>query len=192
MFSKKLPTLDEAFVKTLGLEVETVDALRGKVREQLVREAEANLKAETQAAVLDLLVKENPFKVPSSMVDDEIRGLVAQYGFAGRGVKPESIDVGLYRPQFEKFALDRIRCAIIIDRIGSSEKISVEETDRERMIERLAEQNGSTVDATRKMVMDRSRIMSFILEVRRTKILEFLISKTKVEYVDSTEAAQAA
>jgi len=192
MFSKKLPTLDDEFVKTLGFEVETVDALRLKVKEQLMREAEANLKAETQAALLDLLVNENPFKVPSAMVDDEIRGLVAQYGFAGRGVKPESIDVGLYRAQFEKFALDRIRCAIIIDRIGSSEKISVEEADRERMIERLAEQNSSTVEATRKMVMDRSRIMSFILEVRRTKILEFLISKTKVEYVHSTEAAQAA
>jgi trigger factor len=192
ILSKKLPTLDDAFVKTLGLDVDTVDALRVKLKEQLVREAESNLKAETQAAILDLLVKENTFKVPEAMVDDEIRGLVAQYGFAGRGAKPESIDVTQYRPHFEQFALDRIRCAIIIDRIGASEQISVEEADRERMIERLAQQEGATVDTVRKTVLDRSRILSFLLEVRRTKILEHLLAQTKVEYVDSNEAAQAA
>jgi trigger factor len=192
MFTKNLPVLDDAFVKGLGLEVETVDALKAKVKEQLAKQVEADLKSETQGALLDLLVNENPFKVPSAMVDDEIRGLVSHYGFAGRGAKPESIDVNAYRPQFEEFALNRIRCAIIIDRVGSSEKISVEDADRDRMIERLAEQNGSTVEATRKAVLDKSRIFSFLLEVRRTKILDHLLANTTVEFAKGEESAQAA
>jgi trigger factor len=192
MFTKTLPTLDDAFVQTLGFDVTTVDALKAKVKEELVKQVEADLKSETQGALLDLLVSENPFKVPAAMVDDEIRGLVARYGLAGRGAKPESIDVSLYRPQFEEFALNRIRCAIIIDRVGAAEKISVEEADREQMIERLAEQNGSSVEETRKAVLDRSRILSFLLEVRRTKILEHLMANTKVEYTQGDDAAQAA
>jgi trigger factor len=192
IFTKNLPVLEDAFIQALGLGVETVDALREKVKDQLVKQAEADLKSEIQGALLDLLVKEHPFKVPAAMVDDEIRGLVARYGFAGKGANPESIDVGPYRPQFEEFALNRIRCAIIIDRVGAAEKISVEDADRDQMIERLAEQNGSSVEATRKAVLDKSRILSFLLEVRRTKILEYLMANTTVEYTQGDDTPQAA
>jgi hypothetical protein len=58
------------------------------------------------------------------------------------------------------------------------------------MIQRIAEQNGSTVEATRKGLLDKSRIMSFLLEVRRTKILEHLMAKTTVQYVDVQKAEE--
>jgi trigger factor len=192
IFSKKLPEFNDEFVKTLGMEAETLDALRTKVREQLAAQAEEEMKSESQGAILDLLVKENAFKVPAAMVDDEIRGLVARYGFAGRGANPESIDVAQYRPQFEEFALNRIRCAIIIDRIGALDEVKVEEADREAMIQRIAEQSGSTVEATRKNLLDKSRIMGFLLEVRRTKILDHLMANTKVEYTEPTDTPQKA
>jgi trigger factor len=192
LFTKKLPEFNDEFVKTLSMEVDTVDALRSRVREQLVSQADEEMKSESQGAILDLLVKENPFKVPAAMVDEEIRGIVARYGFAGRGADPESIDVSLYRPQFEEFALNRIRCAIIIDRIGSADEVKVEEADREAMIQRIAEQSGSTVEATRKSLLDKSRIMGFLLEVRRTKILDHLMANTKVEYTEPSDTPQKA
>jgi len=181
---------DDAFVKTLGFGVETVSELREKVREQLVKQAEEEMKSESQSALLDLLVKDNNFKVPAAMVDDEIRGIVARYGLGGKGANPESLDVSAFREQFSEFALNRIRCAIIIDRIGAAEEIKVEDADREQMIQRVAEQNGSTVEATRKTLLDKSRIMSFLLEVRRTKILDHLMSKTTVEYTDEPTKKQ--
>jgi trigger factor len=185
IFTKNMPELTDEMVKTLGFDVETVDALKTKIKEQLDKQAEEEMKNEAQGALLDLLVKENPFKVPQVLVDEEIRGIVARYGFSGRDVDPQTIDITPFRSQFEEFALNRIRCAIIIDRVGSTEEIKVEETDRDKMIQRIAEQNGSTVEATRKALLDKSRIMSFLLEVRRTKILEHLLAKTAVAYVDA-------
>jgi trigger factor len=187
LYSKTMPVVDDAFAKTLGMEVETVDALKAKVREQLSTEAEEESKAESQGELLNLLIKENQFKVPSSLVDDEIRGLVARYGFAGKDANPETIDVSLFRPQFEEIATSRIRSAIIIDRIGSQEEVKVEESDRDAMIQKIADQNGVSVDAAKKALLDKSRIMSFLLEVRRTKILDFLMSKTSVEFVKPEE-----
>jgi len=192
IFSRNLPTVDDTFVESLGFDVKTVAELREKIREQLTKQVDADMKSETQGALLDLLANEHPFKVPSAMIDDEIRGLVARYGFAGSEADPESIDVAPYRAQFEEFALNRIRCAIIIDRIGSAEKITVEEADRDAMIQRLAEQNGSSIEATRKAVLDKSRLMSFLLEVRRTKILDYLLANTNVEYTDAGDRDQAA
>ena len=188
IFTKNMPDLTDDIVKTLGLGVESVDALKTKIREQLTQQAEEDMKNEAQGALLDLLVKENTFKVPQVLVDEEIRGIVARYGFAGREVNPETIDIAPFRSQFEEFALNRIRCANIIDRVGSTEEIKVEETDRDKMIQRIAEQNGSTVEAARKALLEKSRIMSFLLEVRRTKILEHLMAKTTVEHLDAPKA----
>jgi FKBP-type peptidyl-prolyl cis-trans isomerase (trigger factor) len=157
----------------------------------LVSEAEEEAKAESQGELLNLLVKENQFKVPGSLVDDEIRGLVARYGFAGKGASPESIDVSIFRPQFEEIATSRIRSAIIIDRIGSQEDVKVEESDRDAMIQKIATQNGMTPEAAKKALLDKSRIMSFLLEVRRTKILDYLMSKTAVEFVKPEAKAKA-
>jgi trigger factor len=191
LYAKTMPVVDDAFAKSLGMEVETIDALKAKIREQLIAEAEEEGKAESQGELLNLLVKENQFKVPSALVDDEIRGLVARYGFAGKGVSPESIDVSQFRPQFEEIATSRIRSAIIIDRIGSQEDVKVEESDRDAMIQKIATQNGVTVEAAKKALLDKSRIMSFLLEVRRTKILDYLMSKTTVEFVKPEEKAKA-
>ena len=190
IFTKNMPELTDELVKTLGFDVETLDALKGKIQEQLAKQAEEDMKNEGQGALLDLLVKEHPFKVPQVLVDEEIRGIVARYGFSGRDVDPSTIDITPFRAQFEEFALNRIRCAIIIDRVGSTEEIKVEEADRDKMIQRIAGQNGSTVEATRKALLDKSRIMSFLLEVRRTKILEHLMANTTVQYVDGEKADQ--
>lgn len=188
LYTKNMPTMDDAFAKSLGMEVESVEALRNKIREQLVTQAERDVQAESQGELLNLLVQENQFKVPSALVDDEIRSIVARYGFAGKQANPESIDVKLFRPQFEEFAVNRIRSAIIIDRIGSQEDVKVEESDRDAMIKRVAEENGMTAEAAKKALLNKSRIMSFLLEVRRTKILDFLMSRTKVEFVPEKES----
>ncbi len=195
VFSKNLPELNDDFVKTLGMDVETVDALTVKIREQLVAQADEEVKSESQGALLDLLAKEHPFKVPAVMVDDEIRGIVARYGFAGRGANPEDVDITPFRSQFEEFATNRIRCAIIVDQIGSLEEVKVDEADRDAMLQRIADQNGSTVEQARKSLMDKSRIMGFLLEVRRTKILDHMMANTTVTYTDApatTESSAAA
>lgn len=192
VFTKNKPELTDDLVKTLGLEVDSVEALKAKIKEQLTQQAAEDMKNEAQGALLDLLTKENEFKVPEALIDDEIRGIVARYGFAGRGANPESIDITPFKEQFKEFALNRIRCAIIVDRIGSLEEIKVEESDRDKMIQRIADQNGTTVEAARKNLLDRSRIMSFLLEVRRTKILEHLMEKTTVEYVKAPAVSDKA
>jgi hypothetical protein len=63
------------------------------------------------------------------------------------------------------------------------------------MLQRIADQNGSTVEQARKSLMDKSRIMGFLLEVRRTKILDHMMANTTVTYTDApatTESSAAA
>jgi trigger factor len=183
IYSKQLPTIDDEFAKSLGMDVESVAGLKDKLKAQLVEQAETSSKNDAQGALLDLLVKENEFKVPPSLVDDEIREMVVRMGFAGKNAAPEDVDVTPFRQYFEEAALKRIRSAIIVDRIGVQEEVKVEEADTRSMLAKVADQNGVSIEVATKALLDRSRIAGFLSEVRRTKILEMLMAKTKVECV---------
>jgi trigger factor len=183
IYSKQLPTIDDDFAKSLGMDVETVAALKEKLKAQLMEQAETSSKNDAQGALLDLLVKENEFKVPISLVDDEIREMVLRMGFAGKNASPEDIDPAPFRQYFEEAALKRIRTAIIVDRIGVQEEVKVEEADTRSMLAKVAEQNGVSIEVATKALLEKSRIRGFLSEVRRTKILDMMMAKTKVEFV---------
>lgn len=183
LYSKKLPNVDDEFAKSLGMGVDSVSALREKIETQLKDNAEAENKNLSQGALLELLVKENPFKVPQTLVDEEIREMVVRMGIAGKNVDPEQIEVERYRQYFEETALQRLRTAIVVDRIGTQEQVKVDDVDTKAMIAKVAEQNNVSVEVATKALLDKSRISGFIAEVRRTKVLDLLMARTKVTYV---------
>jgi trigger factor len=183
IYSKQLPTIDDEFAKSVGMEVDSVTALREKLKSQLVQNAENELKSASQMALLDLLAKENQFKLPPSLVDDEMREMIARMGFTGKDVAVENIDVEPFRQFFEESAVKRIRTAIIVDRIGAQEEIKVEEADTKAMIAKVAEEHNVTVEVATKALLDRSRVGGFLAEVRRTKIMDMLMARTNVKHV---------
>jgi trigger factor len=191
LYAKKLPTVDDEFVKSLSMGVESVAALREKIQTQLKDNAEAETKSRSQGALLELLVKENPFKVPQTLVDEEIREMVARMGLAGKNADPEQIDIGPFRQYFEETAIQRLRTAILVDRIGAQEQIKVEDADTKKMIADIAEKNNVSVEVATKALLDRSRIAGFISEVRRTKVLDLLMGRTKVAFVAAKSEKKA-
>jgi trigger factor len=172
LYSKKLPNIDDEFAKSLNMGVDSVNALREKIQRQL-----------KDNALLELLVKEHAFKVPQTLVDEEIREMVARMGLAGKNADPEQIDVAPFRQYFEETALQRLRTAIIVDRIGAQEQIKVEEADTNKIIADIAEKNNVSVEVATKALLDKSRIAGFISEVRRTKVLDLLMGRTKITFV---------
>jgi trigger factor len=183
IYSKQLPTIDDEFAKSVGMEVDSLTALREKLKAELVQNAENELKSASQMALLELLVKENEFKLPPSLVDDEMRDMIARMGFTGKDVALENIDVEPFRQYFEESAVKRIRTAIIVDRIGAQEEIKVEEADTKAMIAKVAEEHNVTVEVATKALLDRSRVGGFLAEVRRTKIMDMLMARTNVKHV---------
>lgn len=190
IFDKKLPELDETLVKSLDLGAETVDELTIKVREKLEEQVANEARLDAQEALLSLLVNEHQFKVPQVMVDNEIRGMVARYSSEGgnRKVDPDKIPVESYRDALGSHALERIRCSIIVDRIADQEKITVDDADKEKLIRDVAARSGGSVDQTRKALLDKNQIMTFLLEARRTKVLDYLLGQTSITYKE--EAAE--
>src|SRR5690606_24901464 len=72
---QSLPPVDEEFCKAYGVQEGGVEALRTEVRNSMSREANEIIRQRMRAQVMDSLYRDNPFEVPRSMVEDQIREL---------------------------------------------------------------------------------------------------------------------
>ncbi len=184
---KVLPELTDALAAELApalgadKDIGTVLELKIKLRENLEREKEDEELADTQARILEALLEKNDFAVPQSLVDNEIRNILVRYGL----IDPKKMDVSqvpvdAFRENLEPEAKKRVQTSVLVDRIAEQEKLIASEEDIKNAIEEIAQKNNLPVDEVKQFFSDRNRAMSFTVEQTRNKVLEFLLSKTKV------------
>lgn len=190
LFEKVLPDVNDDFAKSVDPEAGTLLGLRVKIRESLEQENERDARSNAQVAVLDKLLLANEFKVPQVLIDDEIRGMLVRAGLMD-AKRAESTDLEPFRKELGEVALKRIKSAIIVDRIGEKEGIKASEDDITKEIEQLAERSNVPVEEARKYVMNRERVVSFVMELSRNKVLDHLLSKASISYVPAKEEQPA-
>lgn len=76
LYTSQLPALDEAFAKKLGLK--DIADLRPKVVDELNRRADTEVKDRHRAQVEEQLLRIYPFEIPTSMIDEQKRVMVAE------------------------------------------------------------------------------------------------------------------
>lgn len=68
----RLPDVDEAFIKSFGVENADMSAFRAEVRKTMERELEQAIKDRVKSQVLDALLQNNPIDLPKALIDEEI------------------------------------------------------------------------------------------------------------------------
>ncbi|NLA74410.1 MAG: trigger factor [Deltaproteobacteria bacterium] len=71
-----LPALDDAFVKRLGLECETVDALKAKIKTDLTSREEKRIETSLRTKIINAVSDSVTFELPESLVENEIEASI--------------------------------------------------------------------------------------------------------------------
>ena len=74
---KRLPEVDEEFLKKMGVEDGDLDALKEQLRQNMDRELRERLKAETRKRALDGLLNANSIEIPNAAVEQQINAMQA-------------------------------------------------------------------------------------------------------------------
>lgn len=188
LFERTLPEADDQFAAAVDPECKTILELRLKIRAAFEKSAKAASDSDAKAKIIDALVDRNQFKVPQALIDDELRSMIARSGLVAAD-KVDGVDLEPYRNELGEMALKRVRGAIVIDRIGQKESIKAEKEDIEREINELAARAQVSAEQARAYVTDKSRVVGFLMEITRTKVLDFLLSKANITYTDAVEEA---
>jgi len=126
-----LPTVDEEFCRSYGVEEGGIPELRAEVRKSMDRELAGVVRNRLRVQVLDALYRDNAIEVPRALIDEQVQQL--QFD-AGRRMGARDVSQLPPREQFEDTARRRAALGLLMGQIVQGEGLKV---DRERVLARL-------------------------------------------------------
>lgn len=131
-----LPDLDESFIRGLGVEAGTLEALRSEVRANMERELEQAIKAQMKQQVMDALLEANALDLPKALVDQEIDILMEQ---ANKGRPPASEQAqAAQRPRYEANARRRVTLGLLLGEVLKTSAVKADPARVRALVESLA------------------------------------------------------
>ena len=179
---KELLPLDDDFAKEVS-ELDTLEALRTRVQEDLQREAAQEADHKVRHELLQEL--SGRMKVaPEALVDGEIDRRLEEFvrRLMDQGVDPAKaeIDWQEFRTRQREPALETVRSTLVIDEIARRESIEATDEDLSGEIAKFAERSGHTAAAVRARLEKEGALDRIRAGVRREKTMTWLVEQANI------------
>ncbi|MDZ4153532.1 trigger factor, partial [Methylicorpusculum sp.] len=174
------PELDEAFIKSYGIENGDMNAFREDVKANMERELAMALNGQLKNAVMDALFDKIKVTLPSSLVDEEINNLQKPYRENAKKQKLNAEDLNLPRDMFEEQANRRVALGLILAEIIHKNGIKVSPDKVRETIEDMAKSYERPTDVVNWYYSDEQRLNEVRQMVLEDQTVEWIVSQAKV------------
>ncbi len=172
---KELPELDDEFVKNLPeSDMETLEELKERLRENIQRDFDRKSEETLNQRLIDELLKENPFDVPPSMVENYLNEMVNDLK---RQAGDQPIDEEAVRSNYRPAAIHHIRWYFLKKKIAEVENIQVTDEEVKKLID---ESSGIEEKFKEHLKNDRSYINRLKDDLLEKRILDFLKENAEI------------
>ena len=182
---KKLPELNDEFVKELNRGVETVEALKENVKNELKNKKEQEVKKEYLEKLYAEIAKGSKIEIPEEMVEEQAevmkKDMTQRMAQSGLTLEQYLQFVG----QSEEAFMDKLKADakkdicnyFILEEVGKKEDLQVTDADVEFEFAKIADQYKMSIDDVKKALG--AQLPQFKNNLRMTRIEEFLLSENK-------------
>ncbi|HWP85632.1 MAG TPA: trigger factor [Terriglobia bacterium] len=188
---KQRPPLDDDFAKELG-EFESLEALRARLRENLLRSAREQAEATAKRLLRKQLVALHDFPVPESMVERQIERRVERLRrhLASQGMNPERLawDWDRVRESQREEAMEEVKASLILEKIAEREAVVISEAELDQELKQLAEAVNQPEATLRARLTTEGSIDKIKSRLRIEKALDQVFQKAKVGSLGAGEA----
>jgi len=179
--AQHLPDIDEAFVKSLGIEDGAVATLRADIRKNLEREVKNRLLSRNKAAALDAVVAKAELDLPKSVVQAEVDRMIesARADLKQRGIKDADkapIPDDVFRPQAER----RVRLGLVVAELVRAHQLHAKPEQIDAHLNELAGAYEQPADVLRWYKGDQRRMAEVEAVVIENNVTDFILGQAKV------------
>jgi trigger factor len=177
----QMPKVDDEFAKGVGLE--SVGALREKLKENMQKEMDQRAGDAAELELLEKLVDASSFsEVPEILVNEEVRRMQheLQHGIEDQGMKWEDYLSSIKKTEaelkldFVKQAIRRIQTAVLIKAFAKQQDIDVADEEVDAEIDRILENLPAGQEETRQHVTSPDYRDYVKVTMRNRRTLEWL------------------
>jgi len=178
-----VPSLDDELAK--DLEFDSLDALRERVRQDLLREAELEAERQLRRDLLRTLSGRVRMEVPAALVERELDRRTEE--FAGRLAEQQidprqtNVDWGQLREGLRETAQESVKSALVLDEVARREGLVVSDADLDRELASYAKRAGRTSAAVRAGLEKEGGMGRLQAGMKREKAVDFLLSHARIE-----------
>ena len=182
---KELPELNDDLAKEIDEEVEGLDALRTKMKENLAAEK----KTAADTAIRDELVQkaaENAtIDIPQAMIDSEMDRMMSDFEqrLTQQGMNLELYfqfsgqDEAALREQMKGDAQTRVRVSLTLEAIAAAENMEVTAQDIDKELEKMAGQFNMDIEQIKTALGGTEMLEN---DIRMQNTVEFLLENAKI------------
>lgn len=183
--SKEVPALDDELAKEIDEEVESLDALRAKMKETLSAEKKVASETALRDDVIEAAANNAEIDIPEAMVTSEIDRMLGEFE---QRLQMQGMNLDLFyqfsgqdeealRTQMKDDAFNRVRVSLTLEAISKAENIELTEEEIQAELEKMSEQFGMDVDQIKKTLGGTEVLEN---DLRFNKTIELLVENAKV------------
>lgn len=160
---KELPELDDDFAKDIDDDVDTLEELKAKVKDEIKEQKEAAAKNAVQEEAISKAVENAKIgDIPEAMIEDDVQRQMDQYfsGMQQQGINPDmyfkltGTSEEDLRKQFREGSEERVKTNLVLEAIVEKGNIEISEDEINDEIKDLATQYGMDEKAVRSALSD--------------------------------------
>jgi trigger factor len=167
---RELPEADDDFAQ-IASQFDTIDELKGDLREQLVKSKTFGQGAQARDQVVEKLLESVEIPVPEKLVEDEVHRHLEQ---------ENRLEDAEHRTEVTESSEKAFRNQILLDAIAEKEEVKVEQDELTQYLIQGAAQYGMEPGEFIKVLDQNGQIPAMVGEVARSKALAVVLSKAKV------------
>ena len=194
---RELPALDDELAKDLGLEnVDTLDALKNKIREDLTSELEKKAAKGMNKQLTDLLAEMISDEVPEALVEQETKTMVASLkaDFQRNGIQLGQLgmDEARLAEDYRPKAVVAVKAALVLEKIAKDNNIETSDSDLEAEYEKLAKEYGQEKSVIKDFHEKNKLVDNLRHAVKVARTLELIKEAAQITEVEPKAPAEAA
>jgi trigger factor len=168
---RELPDLDDDFAQ-LASEFDTLDDLRGDLREKVQRSKGMQQGVQARDRLLDVLLEAADIPVPPALVEAEVHSHLEN---------EDRLEDDEHRTEITERATKALQTQFLLDAMVEKANVSVSQAELIEYLVLSAQQYGMSPDAFAKAVDEADQVQSFVAEVARRKALAVALEQATVK-----------
>jgi trigger factor len=179
---KQLAEVNDDFAKDHGHE--NLEALKNKVRDDLVTQAKQNAEKKARETLLDSIVQRHTVDVPECMVQDELESHVQRVAnslaYQGIDINQTSIDWKKIFNDERPHAEQSVRRSLVLNAIASQEGIEISDEELDKELQKITEGSNKSAAALKAQLEKEARLQNYRQRLREDKALDFIYRNANI------------
>jgi trigger factor len=179
-----LPELDDDFAKKVREDTPSLDSLKTKIKEELVKRATDKKMNVMNSKVAELLLEANSFEVPESMIKLQaammVQGMAKR--FAAQGAKLQDVypDPSVLQEESLASSEKMLKQALLIEAIAKLTDLKVEDSEVDNEVQEMANTYNMPYEEVKKGLEENGRIDEIRFQLLEEKVFEYIIKNSTV------------